>query len=133
LDRLQGTVDDSKGRAYFAESGKRAVIRPKRSRDSNGVNDRIKVIPIGENATKDEYERIKNVTLQEILIMHRIQPALAAMVPKANGGFGDIQKNSRIYYENEMLPMQQGLLEVNDYLPQSQWLRFAEPEAIDEK
>lgn len=95
---------------------------------SDNVKDKIQVIPIGDLSQHDDYEKIKNVTLKEILNMHRIQPALAAMIPEAAGGFGDIEKISRINYENEVIPMQQILLEINDYLSPQHWVQFEEPD-----
>ena len=96
--------------------------------DKSNLKDKIQVLPIGEIGQKDDYQRIKSVTLQEILVMHRIQPALAAMMPEGNSSFGDIVKISQINYENEVIPMQQVLLEINEHLPQKHWIKFKDPE-----
>ena len=98
---------------------------------SQNYKDKIQVLPIGELGQNDDYQRIKKVTLQEILIMHRIQPALAAMMPEANGGFGDIEKISRVYYENEVVPLQQVFMELNEHLPRKAWLAFDKPEWVN--
>lgn len=95
---------------------------------TDNLKDKIQVIPIGDLSQKDDYEKVKNITQREILNMHRIQPALAAMIPESNSGFGDVGKISQVYYENEVIPMQQILLEVNDHLPQRYWIEFNSPD-----
>ncbi len=37
----------------------------------NGNEKGIQLIPVGDIATKDEYEKIKNVTVQEVITGHR--------------------------------------------------------------
>ncbi|MUL04433.1 phage portal protein, partial [Aliivibrio fischeri] len=37
----------------------------------NGNEKGIQLIPVGDIATKDEYEKIKNVTAQEVITGHR--------------------------------------------------------------
>jgi capsid portal protein len=97
------------------------------------LKDKVQVLPIGEIGQKDDYERIKNVTRIEIFGMQRIQPALAAMIPDSSSGFGDIEKISRVNYENEVIPMQQIFEEINDYLPSHKWIVFDEPSFIKEE
>lgn len=95
---------------------------------ADNLKDKVQVIPIGDVSQKDDYERIQKCTRIEIFGMHRIQPALAAMIPDANSSFGDIEKISRVNYENEVVPMQQIFEEFNEYLPRKHWLTFRVPE-----
>ncbi|WP_230413524.1 hypothetical protein [Zooshikella ganghwensis] len=53
----------------------------------------IKIIPVGDVATKDEFERIKNISRNDIISAWRMPPALAGIMPENTGGFGDIEKN----------------------------------------
>ncbi len=81
-----------------------------------GDPDGVKLIPVGDISTKDEFQRIKDISRNDIISAHRVPPALAAVMPENTGGFGDIEKISRVYYENEVLPLQNWFLEINDML-----------------
>ncbi len=93
----------------------------------NGKKDSVQLIPVGDIATKDEYERIKNITLHEILAMWRIQPALAGVMPNNTGGFGDIEKIARVYFEYETVPMQDNFLQLNQFLKPARHIAFGRP------
>jgi hypothetical protein len=61
------------------------------------------LIPVGGIATKDEFEKVKNVTAQEVLTGHRFPVELAAIIP--NGGTrGDPIKFNEVYTQNEVIP-----------------------------
>lgn len=93
----------------------------------NGKKDSVQIIPVGDISTKDEYERIKNITRSEILAMWRIQPALAGVMPENTGGHGDIEKIARVYFEYETVPMQDNFLQLNQFLKGSNKLAFGKP------
>lgn len=93
------------------------------------LKDRVQMIPVGE-MSQDDFEAVKNVTQQDILNMHRIYPSLAAMMPMNTGGFGDIEKIYKVYWENEVMPMQQVFLELNEHLPPNAEIQFKEPEFL---
>ena len=93
----------------------------------NGKKDSVQIIPVGDIATKDEYERIKNITRDDIIAMWRIQPALAGVMPNNTGGFGDIEKIARVYFEYETVPMQDVFLQLNEQLPNSLKIGFGQP------
>lgn len=82
----------------------------------NGSPDGVKLIPVGDISTKDEFERIKNISRNDIIAVHRMNPALAGIMPENNGGFGDIEKIDRVYHSNEIIPLQQPFLEINEML-----------------
>jgi len=86
------------------------------------------MIPVGDIATKDEFERIKNVSKEEIIAMHRIQPALAGLIPEGEGSFGDLNKIMEVYHLLEIVAMQQDFLAINDYLPTGKKIEFKDPE-----
>jgi len=87
----------------------------------------VQIIPVGDISTKDEFERIKNITRDEILSMHRMQPGLSGVIPENTGGFGDIEKIMRVYYELEIAALQQPFLEINEMLGTPNAVRFKEP------
>ena len=69
----------------------------------NGKEKGIQLIPVGDIATKDEFEKIKNITAQEVLTGHRFPAELAAIIP--NGGTrGDPVKFNAVYSKNEVIP-----------------------------
>lgn len=94
----------------------------------NGKKDSVQLIPVGDIATKDEFERIKNTTRADILAMWRMQPALCGAIPENVGGFGDIWKIAEVYFEYETVPMQDRFLQLNQYLKPSRHIQFGKPE-----
>lgn len=76
----------------------------------------VKVIPIGDIGTKDEFKTIKEVTEMEMCAMHRVYPSLAAIIPANTGGFGDIAKTVEVYKDIEVTPLQQQFLMINEMI-----------------
>lgn len=83
----------------------------------NGKEKAVQVIPVGDISQKDEFERIKKITADDVIVAHRIPPALAGLKPENAAGFGDIEKISAVYVENEVRPMTQPFIELNQQLP----------------
>ncbi|ASJ24299.1 phage portal protein, PBSX family [Laribacter hongkongensis] len=79
----------------------------------NGKKDGIQIIPISEVSAKDEFFNIKNVTRDDVLAAHRVPPQLMGIVPNNTGGFGDAGKAAEVFYQNEILPLQTRLAEIN--------------------
>lgn len=71
---------------------------------------------MGDIATKDEFERIKNITRNDVIAAWRMNPALAGGMPENAAGFGDVEKIDRVYMNNEIRPIRQLLLQVNKRL-----------------
>lgn len=46
----------------------------------NGREKDVQIIPVGDFSTKDELEKIKNISRDDIIAAHRIPPALASIV-----------------------------------------------------
>jgi len=93
----------------------------------------VQIIPVGDIGTKDDFHRIKNITQNEILSMHRMQPVLSGIMPENVGGFGDIQKSLEAYHELEVIPLQKAFLELNDLLGVRDAVVFDDPEWIKNK
>lgn len=93
----------------------------------NGREKDVQILPVGDFATKDELEKIKNISRDDIIAAHRIPPALASIVPaEARGGFGDITKAAEVYMENEIVPLRRFFLGINDILPKNKHISFDE-------
>lgn len=82
----------------------------------NGKKDGVQIMPISEVAAKDEFLGIKNTTRDDILAAHRVPPQLIGVVPMNSGGFGDVGKAAWIFFMNEIEPIQQHMLELNDWM-----------------
>ena len=95
----------------------------------NGREKDIQILPVGDFSTKDELEKIKNISRDDIIAAHRIPPALANIIPTVAGGLGDIGKADRVYVRNEIVPLREELGCVNDYLPANQQICF---EGVDD-
>ncbi|WP_137936119.1 phage portal protein [Chitinivorax sp. B] len=107
VDALRTALKDSKGPGNFRNL---FMYAP------NGKKDGIQIMPISEVAAKDEFFNIKNVTRDDVLAAHRVPPQLMGIVPNNTGGFGDAGKAAQVFYENEIVPLQARLQELNDWL-----------------
>ncbi|MBP4002457.1 phage portal protein [Pseudomonas koreensis] len=93
----------------------------------NGSDKAIQIIPVGDIATKDEFERIKNITRNDVIAAWRMNPALAGVMPENAAGFGDIEKIDRVYTNNEIRPISQLFMQVNDQLRADRRIGWKEP------
>lgn len=82
----------------------------------SGKKDGIQLIPVAEVAAKDEFANIKNVTRDDQLAAHRVPPQLMCIIPDNVGGFGDSEKAATVFSANEITPLQNRLMELNDWL-----------------
>ncbi|EJQ6596288.1 phage portal protein [Vibrio parahaemolyticus] len=71
----------------------------------NGHEKGIQLIPVGDIATKDEFERIKNITAQDILVGHRFPAGKGGMMPQPGSNFPDPEKVGREYDKDEIIPV----------------------------
>ncbi|EGD58405.1 phage portal protein, PBSX family [Novosphingobium nitrogenifigens DSM 19370] len=94
-----------------------------------GKKDGVQILPIAEVAAKDEFLAIKEVTRDDMLAAHRVPPQLLGIVPKNGTGFGNVIDAARTFYQLEIVPIQQRMLELNAWLG-FEAVRFAEPQDI---
>lgn len=73
------------------------------------------LIPIGQINAKDEFSNMKNVTTGDILSAHRIPLELMSIVREGFTTSSDLSKVDRIFYKNELLPVLEALLSINDF------------------
>lgn len=71
----------------------------------NGKEKGIQLIPVGDIATKDEFERIKNITAQDILVGHRVPAGKGGIMPQPGSSFPDPEKVGREYDKDEVIPV----------------------------
>jgi len=120
---IEEKVRASKGpgnfRSLYINIGKSAAKKP------------VEIIPVGDISTKDEFERVKNITKEEMLSMHRMQAGLSGVMAENTGGYGDIKKIMEVYHELEIGAMQQPFLELNAHLG-ANVVRFKEPKWHEE-
>jgi PBSX family phage portal protein len=87
----------------------------------------VKVVPVGDIATKDDLVSIKQIMESEALAMHRMQPGISGVIPRNITGFGDLEKVAKVYLTFEVPPMQQPFLALNDVLPPAGRISFDDP------
>lgn len=94
----------------------------------NGKPDGIKLIPVGDIATKDEFAAIKSITSQDVLTSHRFPAALAGIIPINGAALGDPEKYSATYTRNEVLPLCELIKDTinSSGIPRSLWVDFRE-------
>lgn len=123
-DELRAQISASKGVGNFRSM---FVNIP------NGGENAIKIIPVGDFQAKDELEKVKNITRNDIIAAWRMNPALAGIIPENTGGFGDIEKIDRVYTSNEIRPICQLFDQVNNTLREDRRIRWVEPPKLGEK
>lgn len=67
-------------------------------------------------AAKDEFLNIKNVSRDDMMAAHRVPPQMMGIMPSNVGGFGDVEKASKVFVINELLPLQIRIKEINKWL-----------------
>lgn len=89
----------------------------------NGKKDGIQIIPLSEVAAKNEFLNIKTVSRDDMMAAYRVPPQMMGIMPSNVGGFGDVEKAANMFVQNELLPLQKRMQEVNDWL-EHEILRF---------
>lgn len=82
----------------------------------SGKKDGIQIIPLSEVAAKDEFLNIKNVSRDDMMAAHRVPPQMMGIIPNNTDGFGDVEKASRVFVRNELMPLQKRMEEVNNWV-----------------
>ncbi|WP_372771778.1 phage portal protein [Pantoea sp. WEP] len=81
----------------------------------NGKKDGSQIIPLSEVAAKYEFLNIKNVSRDDMLAAHRVPPQMMGIMPNNVGGFRDVEKASRVFVRNELIPLQKQFEELNKW------------------
>lgn len=107
VDRMRQAMRDTKGLGNFRNL---FMYAP------NGKPDGIKILPLSEVATKDDFFNIKNATRDDLLSTHRVPPQMMGIIPNNTGGFGDVEKASQVFVRNELSPLQERMKEINYWI-----------------
>lgn len=102
VDRMRQAMCDTKGLGKFRNL---FMYAP----------DGIKILPLSEVATKDDFFNIKNATRDDLLSAHRVPPQMMGIVPNNTGGFGDVEKASQVFVRNELIPLQERMQAINSH------------------
>ncbi len=109
VDAIRKAMRDSKGVGNFRNLFVHSAAR------SGGEKGAVQLIPISEVAAKDQFFDIKNVTRDDTLAAHRVPPQLLGIVPSNTGGFGAADTAARVFGRNEIVPLQQQFLKINEW------------------
>jgi PBSX family phage portal protein len=107
VDRMRQAMRDTKGLGNFRNL---FMYAP------NGKPDGIKILPLSEVATKDDFFNIKNATRDDLLSAHRVPPQMMGIIPNNTGGFGDVEKASQVFVRNELISLQERMKEINQWV-----------------
>jgi len=119
-DIVQELMDSPTGDNRF----KRLLIQLPRGE----VEKMLKVLPYSTGSEKIDYSKLAAMTSTDILEAWRIPPELAGMRPEGTATSGDLDKIKDMYYENEIVPIQQMLSdELCDFLGPNNPLLFDQP------
>lgn len=51
-----------------------------------------------------------------MMAAHRVPPQMMGIMPNNVGGFGDVEKASKVFVRNELLPLQKRIEELNEFV-----------------
>ncbi len=92
-----------------------------------GSPDAVKIIPVGEKATQDNFADIKRISQNDILAAWRMPGELAGVQPEDKSGRGDAIKSAKVYVEMEILPLLPIFNKLNEFLPKHLHVKFKTP------
>lgn len=107
IDNIKETIESGKGRNNFKSM---FVYAP------NGKKEGLQIMPISQMAAKDEFLNVKNTSRDDELSVHRVPPQLMGIIPNNTGGFGSVTDASEVFVRNELVPLQERMRELNDWL-----------------
>lgn len=107
IDRMREAMRDTKGLGNFRNL---FMYAP------NGKPDGIKIVPLSEVATKDDFFNIKKASRDDLLSAHRVPPQMMGIIPDNSGGFGDVEKAANVFVRNELIPLQERIKEANNWV-----------------
>ncbi|MBF6636206.1 phage portal protein [Rouxiella silvae] len=107
VDKMRQAMRDTKGLGNFRNL---FMYAP------NGKADGIKILPLSEVATKDDFFNIKKASRDDLLSAHRVPPQMMGIIPDNAGGFGDVEKAAKVFVRNELTPMQERMKEINQWM-----------------
>ncbi len=107
IDRMRQAMRDTKGIGNFRNL---FMYAP------NGKPDGIKILPLSEVATRDDFFNIKKASRDDLLSAHRVPPQMMGVIPDNAGGFGDAVKASQVFVRNELMPLQERMKEINNFI-----------------
>lgn len=108
VDQLKQKMAESKGPGNFRNL---LLYAPGGKGEGKG----IQLIHTSEAAAKDEFLRIKSVSRDDVLAAHRTPPQLIGLVPENAAGFGSAKEAMGVFYELEVVPLQQKITAVNEW------------------
>lgn len=87
----------------------------------------ITVIPVGDVATRDEFEKIKHTSQADIMAAWGTRQEVAGLAPDNFGSTGDIDKLVELDFWTNTYPVLQKLERFNELLTPAKRLNFLEP------
>ena len=98
----------------------------------SGKKDGIQIMPISEVSANDDFWKIKEASRNDIAAAHRVPPQLMGATPTNTGGFGDYAKAAKVFVINELIPLQQTMLQINEWLGE-EVIKFNRYELLDDE
>ena len=105
VNRMRQVMRDTKGLGNFRNL---FMCAP------NGKPDGIKILPLSEVATKEDFFNNEKASRDDLLSAHRVPPQMMGIIPDNTGGFGDAVKAVQVFVRNELTPLQERMREINN-------------------
>jgi capsid portal protein len=93
-----------------------------------GDENAIRIMPIGDKATADDFPAMKRVSQDDIFAAWRIPAELAGVAPTYKRGRGDAIKAAKVFVEMEIFPLLPLFESLNNDLHPSFRFKFDTPE-----
>lgn len=62
----------------------------------------IKILPLSEVETKNDFFNIKKASRDDLLSSHRVPPQMMGVIPDNTGGFGDVMEAAQVFVRNKL-------------------------------
>lgn len=87
----------------------------------------MKLMQVGELITKDDFEKVKKISNQEVLTSKRVPPQMMGYIPEDNSSLGDAEKAMKVFGHMEIKPMQLDFTDaINEHLEEKHHISFSE-------
>lgn len=132
-DDTLGATEEKELKKELAKTSGKGNFKPFLyvNRSKGKESKQMKLMQVGELITKDDFEKVKKISNQEILTAKRVPPQIMGYVPEQQSSLGDAEKAMKVFGYMEIKPMQLDFMDaINERLEKKYHIRFNDFEPL---